>query len=527
MEDVTINENQTVIRLLQKSRRHFLRGIFSRGTIIILLLIVQLIFVIASFLWLDQYRALVEVLETILLAGTVLYLVNSQMDTLSIITWLLFILPFPLFGALFLVYTKKDWGYRGLKKRVKKANLDSQHDFYVNPEVLKELEEQHSTTYNLAIYLHRSGGFPTYKETDVTYFSSGEDMFEEMKKQLLQAKKFIFLEYFIINEGLMWGEILAILEQKVKEGVEVRVLYDGMLEFSTLSFDYTTRLEKIGIKAQAFAPIRPFMSTYYNYRDHRKILVIDGQVAFNGGVNLADEYINRISRFGYWKDAAVMLKGRAVESFTILFLQMWSIDSKDYNFKSYLVDYAPKPEIEGYVIPYGDSPMDHDKVGENVYIDILNHARDYVYIMTPYLILDSEMEHAIRFAAERGVDVRLIMPGIPDKKVPNALAKRYYPSLLKSGVNIYEYDPGFVHSKVFLADDIKAVVGTINLDYRSLYHHFECATYLYKVSAIKNIRDDFTNTLQHSKKVTKETMKQDSILCKLIGIVAKLIAPLL
>ena len=293
------------------------------------------------------------------------------------------------------------------------------------------------------------------------------------------------MEFFIIAEGKMWGEILRILEQKVREGVEVRVLYDGMIEFSTLSFDYTQRLEKIGIKAKAFSPISPFISTYYNYRDHRKIIVIDGKVGFTGGVNLADEYINKINRFGHWKDSALMLEGEAVDSFLVLFLQMWSITERQMVVKPYLAKHDKKRKANGYVIPYGYSPLDTDKIGENVYIDILNHAREYVYIMTPYLILDSEMEHALCFAAERGVDVQIIMPGIPDKKIPYMLAKTYFSKLMCSGVKIYLYTPGFVHAKVFISDDSKAVVGTINLDYRSLYHHFECATYMYKVDAIR------------------------------------------
>ncbi|SUN73135.1 cardiolipin synthetase [Streptococcus mutans] len=246
-----------------------------------------------------------------------------------------------------------------------------------------------------------------------------------------------------------------------------------------------------------------------------------------GGINLADEYINQIERFGYWKDTAVMLEGEGVASFTLMFLQMWSTTNKDYEFAPYLTQNFHEIVANGYVIPYSDSPLDHEKVGENVYIDILNQARDYVYIMTPYLILDSEMEHALQFAAERGVDVKIIMPGIPDKKVPFALAKRYFPALLDAGVKIYEFTPGFVHAKVFIADDIKAVVGTINLDYRSLYHHFECATYMYQTDCLVDIKADFKETLKQSRRVTRSTLQKEKISTKLIGLVVKLVAPLL
>ena len=505
----------------------FLRGIFSRASIFFLLILIQLGILGASFIWFSQYRIYIDILGFILMTGTVLYLINSQMDTLSIITWLFVIIPFPFLGSVFLIYTKRDWGVRELKMLVKQSTLAIKPYFRQDDQIMEELAERHSTTYNLAKYLHRASGFPVYKNTKVTYFPSGQEKFKALKEELLKAKKFIFLEYFIIDEGLMWGEILGILEQKVAEGVEVRVMYDGMIELSTLSLDYSERLEKLGIKAKVFSPITPFVSTYYNYRDHRKILVIDNKVAFNGGINLADEYINAINRFGYWKDTAVMLEGEAVRSFTLMFLQMWSTTSEVYHFEPYLTEEASSPQEAGFVIPYCDSPLDHEKVGENVYIDILNQARDYVHIMTPYLILDSEMEHAIKFAAERGVDVKLIMPGIPDKKVPYALAKRYYPSLLDSGVKIYEFTPGFVHAKVFVADDTKAVVGTINLDYRSLYHHFECATYMYRTACISDITEDFNQTLKQCQRVTRASLRKEKLTTKITGIVVKLVAPLL
>ena len=270
------------------------------------------------------------------------------------------------------------------------------------------------------------------------------------------------------------------------------------------------------------------MSTHYNYRDHRKILVIDGHTAFNGGVNLADEYINHIDRFGHWKDTAVMLKGDAVKSFTLMFLQMWGISEKHPEFERFL-DYPtlPPEDTAGFVIPYGDCPLDNDKVGERVYMDLLNRARRYVHIMSPYLILDGELETALKFAAERGVDVKLILPGVPDKPAPYALAKTHYSSLLASGVKIYEYTPGFVHAKVFVCDDWEAVVGTINLDYRSLYHHFECATYLCGTDCIPEIEADFQSTLAKCREVTAETVRHEKWTRKLTGFLMKVVAPLL
>ncbi|VEF92977.1 putative cardiolipin synthetase [Streptococcus pseudoporcinus] len=514
--------------LLHKSKRGFLRGLFSRVTLIILLILLQILFLVLSYAWMEQYRFLLTIVEIIFAICIVLYLVNSEMDAISRVTWLILIMVAPLFGSLLLIYTKFDWGYRDLKKRIHHLVELSEPYLKDDEAVVEILKDNTSTTYHLVQYLQRSrASFPVYNNSQTRYFSGGETFFEQLKEDLLKAEKYIFLEFFIIAEGLMWGEILGILERKVKEGVEVRVLYDGMIELSTLSSDYSKLLAGLGIKAKAFLPLSPFISTYYNYRDHRKIVVIDGDIAYTGGINLADEYINEIERFGHWKDAGLRVVGEAVDSFLILFLQMWSITEKELTIEPYLSKHEQELASDGFLIPYGDSPLDTDKIGENVYIDILNHAKEYVYIMTPYLILDSEMEHAIRFASERGVDIRIIMPGKPDKAVPYALAKTYYKALMDSGVSIYEYSPGFVHSKIFVSDGIKAVVGSINLDYRSLYHHFECATYLYRVSAIADIVKDFQETQKESKLVTYDYLKRRPWIQKLVGLLVKTIAPLL
>ena len=327
----------------------------------------------------------------------------------------------------------------------------------------------------------------------------------------------------------MWGRILDVLIRKAKEGVEVRVMYDGMCEMSTLPAGYFKLLEAQGIHAKAFSPIKPVVSSHYNYRDHRKILVIDGKIAFNGGVNLADEYINRIVRFGHWKDTAVMLKGPAAKSFALMFLQMWNIRSEDTaDYEKWLsIDGYEEENANGYVMPYCDSPLDKYKAGEAVYMDILFRATDYVHIMSPYLILDGELENALCFAAQRGVDVKLILPGIPDKKVAYSLAKTHYKVLHDAGVRIFEYTPGFVHAKVFVSDDIKAIVGTINLDYRSLYHHFECATYMYKTDCITEIEKDFSETLAKCREVSEESIRKEKFSYKLIGAMAKMISPLM
>ncbi|MGT2932721.1 cardiolipin synthase [Streptococcus catagoni] len=523
-----IKKKIKVKHLLHKSKRGFLRGVFSRVSLIALLIIIQMAFIFKSYAWMEQYHFGLTFIESIFAVAIVLYLVNSDMDAISRVTWLILIMIAPLLGSLLLIYTKFDWGYRGLKRRINHLVDLSRPYVKDDQEVVEILKDNTSATYHLVQYLQRSRErFPVYSNTKSQYFSSGEAFFEAFKEELFKAKKYIFMEFYIIAEGLMWGETLTILEAKIKEGVEVRVLYDGMNELSTLSPDYAERLAKIGIQAKAFSPISPFISTYYNYRDHRKIVVIDGEVAFTGGVNLADEYINEYERFGHWKDSGLMIEGEAVDSFLILFLQMWSITEKGFEIEPYLAKHDTGIPTDGYVIPYGDSPLDTDKIGENVYIDILNHAKEYVYIMTPYLILNSELEHAIRFAAERGVDIEIIMPGKPDKAIPYALAKTYYKGLMSSGVKIYEYDPGFIHSKVFVSDNIKAVVGSINLDYRSLYHHFECAAYLYRASTIADIVKDFQETKNLSSRVTLKKVHNRPWYQKVMGLLVKTIAPLL
>ena len=379
-----------------------------------------------------------------------------------------------------------------------------------------------------AWYLGHAALCPAYTNTETAYFSSGASFFPNFLEELEQAKDYIFLEYFIIDEGLMWGRILEVLARKAADGVDVRVMYDGTCEFSTLPRDYPKRLEALGIRCKVFAPVTPFVSTHYNYRDHRKILVIDGRVGFTGGVNLADEYINHVEKYGRWKDAAVMLEGEGVRSMTALFLQMWSV-LQEPEFEQFLRPEVPAARAEGFVVPYGDCPLDGERVGEMVYIDLLNRARKYVHIITPYLILDGELETALRFAAERGVDVHLILPGVPDKQFAYALAKTHYKALLSSGVKISEWTPGFTHAKLVVMDGVEAVVGTINLDYRSLYHHFENAVWMRRVGSIRDMETDFQDTLARCRTVeaTLQSVWQGKKLLRLMGLLLKVIAPLM
>jgi len=512
---------------VQKSRRSILRMIFGRTMVILLLLLAN--FALAFSFLFEFFQGLPILFGSveIFTAAMLIYVTNSRDNPSVKLSWAFVIATVPLLGAVLYCFVRFDLGHR-LNRKLLDFSIQSSTPFLPEQEELvRKIRQEDKGLYNLAHYLRNHGNFPVYTNTQVTYFPLGEDMFREMLRQLEQAEKFIFLEFFLISEGHMWDSILDVLRRKACQGVEVRVLYDGMNAFTNLPYGYPKELEKMGIRCKMFAPIRPFVSTHYNNRDHRKILVVDGHTAFTGGVNLQDRYINRETVFGHWKDTAVMLRGDGAQSFTMMFLQMWNYNERERVFAPYLMLPNPPVPSEGYVIPYSDSPMDDERVGEMVYLDIINRARDYVYIMTPYLIPDNELVTALQFAAKRGVDVRLILPGIPDKRTIYALSRSYYRELLEAGVKIYEYAPGFVHAKVMLCDDLHGVVGTINLDYRSLYHHFECGAYLYDVPVLEEIQSDFTRTLEKCRRIYMGQSIQQSVFARIFAYLAKFAAPLM
>ena len=380
-------------------------------------------------------------------------------------------------------------------------------------ELLGKIKEENLRFYGLSRLVGELD-YVTYTNTSVRYFAIGQDMFECMLQDLKSAKKYIFLEYFIIHEGYMWDCIVEILKEKAKEGVEVLLMTDGFGSANHFKYEYRNYLKKHGIQVQLFSPLIPIISMLKNNRDHRKILVVDGLVAYNGGINIGDEYINKINRFGVWKDTGLRLEGAAVFGFSLMFLQMWQafcsknkkLDYDDYKTTSLEQDLQNQlcklnEDKLSTVVPFGVNPFGKERLGENVYMEILNKATDYCYITTPYLLLSEKMIHALRLAVKRGVDVRIIVPGIPDKKLVYKITRSYYRYLLKYGVRLYEYTPGFLHAKIIVSDDEVAVVGTINLDYRSLYLHFECGTLLCNDGAIADIKSDVLDTLSQSKEV--------------------------
>ncbi|HJC48444.1 MAG TPA: cardiolipin synthase [Candidatus Lachnoclostridium pullistercoris] len=517
---------------MAKKMKGLLRIIFGRTTFAVLALAVQIGVLAWCFLFFMENIVYVFGLYILLSTAVVLYILNKRGTPEYKTAWIIPVLILPVFGSLLYLFVELQLPTRLMAGRVKRLSEQTRPYLAQDPETERAYCEDDQADGGLPRYMNRWGGFPVYQNTSVTYFPLGDDKFPELLRQLEGARHFIFLEYFIVEQGVMWNSILEVLERKAEEGVEVRVMYDGMGCLTLLPRRYPEELREKGIRCKVFSPVRPVLSTYQNNRDHRKIAVIDGHTAFTGGVNLADEYINRKERFGHWKDTAVMVKGDGVKSFTMMFLQNWNItESGQENYEAYLEPHedlcpAPAPKA-GYVMPYGDSPLDEEAVGKQVYVDILYQAKRYVHMMTPYLILDQDMMSALTYAAKRGVETIIIMPHIPDKIYAYLLARSYYEELLMAGVKIYEYTPGFVHAKVYVSDDDRAVVGTINMDYRSLYLHFECAAYFCKNPAVEDVERDFQDTLEKCQEITLEDCRSYPAVRRFAGSLLRLFAPLM
>ena len=457
------------------------------------------------FKWLTTSFVFIEIVLHILSILIVLNIVRTSRHLSSDLMWIILIMLFPVFGTfvyvlmlLSLLFGKT---FRNIIKEQKKASSN-----YIQDEsIIDEIRNDNPDYVSQLAFLHEEG-FPIYRNTDFEYYAPCENGFNVMLEELKKAENYIFMEYFIIEEGFMFNSILSILEEKVKQGVEVRIMYDDMGSLGTLPASYAKQLEKKGIKAVSFNRISPIINTIMNHRDHRKILIIDGKVAFSGGANLADEYINKKVKHGHWMDNIICIKGKAVWSYLVMVRTNWNaLRQEDFDYSVFKnEDVVDETLFDGYIAPYAETPLDEELTGQSVYEDLLNSANKYVYIMTPYLIIDSEMINTLIHTAKKGVDVRIIMPGIADKQIVHDMGTTYYKQLIQGGVKIYEYEPGFVHSKVFICDDTYATVGTINLDYRSLYLHFENGTLLYKSKKIMDVKQNFFDTLEHCKKIQVE-----------------------
>ena len=518
MKKLSERKKRKIERTVANDRSYKLY-LYNRFFIFLLLVLGQLVgFAVLAYLFIHNTK--LGVVLQLLISGlsfvAVLYLINKNERPSIKLNWILLMLIVPLVGVPAYLLYGEGRPTRKMKGRSERAKVENNRCFSAvygdDPLTLPQNREQ-STVYYLAKY----GAYPVYNDGEITYFDSGEKTFLAMKESLVKAEKFILLDYFIIAHGKMWNELLTILMEKAELGVQIRIIYDDFGCMMTLPPRYDRYLEGLhkNIRCMTFNPIAPIFSAKMNNRDHRKIMVIDGKVAFTGGINLADEYIGAKTRFGYWKDSGVRVEGSAVASFTKMFFDLWNGFRADKErLENYLLPtkddtmYALKGEKGQVLQPYDESPLDKVSAGEAVYLDMIQRAGRYVYMFTPYLVLDDHMRAVLMQAAARGVDVRIVTPGIPDKKITFRLTRANYEVLMKAGVKIYEYTPGFIHAKSIVSDDACAVVGTINFDYRSLYHHFENAVYFANCDAVLDVKRDAEETFAVSKLCTEQDLRR-------------------
>ena len=492
-----------------------------RGIIIVLGLVFQILLSVVIYMFLIEHIAFINIIYSIISFLLTLTLIKDSKNYSYTLPWIIILLLFPIIGTILYIILGRNKRKSKVLKSIVKTDKESKK-YLTQDENIKDLYKDNSRIKYISDY----AGFPVTTNNEADYYPLGEEAFKVMLEELKKAEKFIFFEYFIVNHGEMWNSILEILEEKAKKGVDVRVMYDDLGCLSTLKSSYPQELKKKGIKCIAFNKLKPFAGVIMNNRDHRKILVIDGKVAFSGGINIADEYINKIVKYGHWKDNAIRIKGDAVWNYTVMFLSIWnSFRHEDGDYTRFKYKFDNKIN-NGLVVPYGETPLDEEVTGEDIYLNIINQANKYVYIFTPYLIIDTDVINALNLAAKRGIDVRIVIPGIPDKKVVYTLSESYVEPLVKGGVKVYKYTPGFVHSKVFVADDNIATVGTINMDYRSLYLHFECGCYFENVDVIKDIKKDLIQTIEKSHQITEKEVAPNLLKATWQALL-RLVAPLM
>lgn len=515
---------------------NFLKGVnfkalkkilFSKIIISAIAIVIQIVFLVGMLIYFRNYSPAFYTVSLLLSALIVIRLVNSEKNPAYKIAWIIPIMLVPILGGILYLFFVENAFSKKEKKQIRKMEeFTRAHLKEVSLPRGVELSEEARLQSH---YLTSSGMYPPYVNTEVEYFRLGEDKFSSLCDELKKAEKYIFLEYFIIEEGKMWDSILDVLRAKVRQGVEVRIIYDGFGCMLTLPSGYDRKLKEYGIHCCIFNPLVPVLSGKYNTRDHRKIAVVDGRVAFTGGINLADEYINEIEKYGHWKDMAVKLEGEAVKSFAVMFITLWNgltgdeLVYADYEFQSFV----ESKEAKGVIQPFSDSPLDQESVGLYVYYNIIMRARRYVYITTPYLIIDSETKTMLCLAAKSGVDVRIITPHHGDKFAVHETTRSFYRELISCGVKIYEYEKGFIHGKVILADDQYAVVGSINMDYRSLFLHYECGVWMYNTPAIRSIHDDIVQTLDMSIPITFDKLGETPLPRRVLRWLLRLFAPLM
>ena len=506
----------------------FLSKLFNllskRLTIVAVLILLQFLFIAATLqVFSDHYYYVNATLIILSLIATVI-VVNNNTDPGFKLAWAVSILIAPLFGGILYLSV----GGQKLTKWSKRRIPLNIQDATVEKDWVRDIQDEEIRQQ--ASFIQTKAGFSPQGQTQVTYFSSGESMYEAMLKELEAAEHYVFLEFFIFEEGKMWNQMMEILERKIRQGVDVRMIYDDVGSVNSLPRRYYKKMREKGIRCYVFNPFVPFIFFRMNNRTHRKIMVIDGYTSFTGGINIADEYINVKERFGHWKDTGVMLKGAATWNLTAMFLNTWNFVSAAENRKNqdnYRPDrYHALPETEGIIAPYGSSPVSPVPVPTSVYCNMIDKAKKYVYITTPYLIPNNEIMRSLERAAQNGVDVRILTPAKWDKYLVHILTQSNYRELIGAGVRVFEYTPGFIHAKSFVCDDELAIVGTINLDYRSLYHHFEDAVWMYDTPVVQDVYQDFIETQALCEEVTPEFLKKRPMFRRVIGWIIKLFGPL-
>lgn len=503
----------------------------SVGRLIFVLLSVlfQVGWIVILILKLNRYSTWINLCTSILTLAVVLYLYNTKIPMGFKLPWIMMILAFPVLGiSLYLLLGRSDVT-KSMRKRLEKIDESLEHWLTQDEQVMEKVKKEDISIANQMKYISHYAKYPVYQNTEVTFYKDASDGFEAQLQELEKAEKFIFMEYHAIEDAVSFARVKKILEEKASGGVEVRVLYDDIGSIGFINPAFIKSMEALGVKCRVFNPLVPVLNIFMNNRDHRKITVIDGKVGFTGGYNLADKYFNLEHPYGHWKDTGVKLTGEAVRNFTFMFLEMWNAMSREKleDTSVFFPELVFPSGENGYVQPYADSPLDNELVGENVYMNIVKMAKKYVYFTTPYLIISDEMERELTMAVKRGVDVRIITPGIPDKKAVYQVTRSNYEDLVKNGVRIYEYTPGFIHAKECICDDEVAVIGTINLDYRSLYLHFENGVLLYRCRAIMNMKKDYDDTLKLCTEVTEEYKQPRPAKIRLYQNILRLFAPLL
>ena len=512
---------------MRKPRPLWLQRLMFSRFIVAILILAQIFFIVATIIHYQRLQWL-NTLMTAISFLIALHLLTRREDNIAFKLSLVFIiLLFPLFGGALYCILQFQTTNLGFRNRLAKIENETKEEYQCSEEALLTAMSLHPESRKQMYYLQSDAKFPVCRNTDTVYFPNGKEMMDSLISELQRAKKYIFIEFFIIEEGVFWNSIMEILKERAANGVDVRIIYDDIGSLLRLPKKYTKQLQAYGIQCVVFNPFRPFLTSIQNNRDHRKIIVIDGEVAYTGGINLADEYIGEKVLYGKWKDNAILLRGNGAWSFAVMFLQMWSfLTKKKESISAYAPASFPTATEKGWVQPYCDSPMDKEHVGEQVYLGIIEQAKHYLYITTPYLTIDGNVLAALKLAAKSGVDVRIITPGIPDKRIVHFTSRSYYRELLQAGVRIFEYTDGFIHSKSFLADDRVATVGTINLDFRSLYLHFECGTCLYQTDTLNEIKKDYLQALTECREVLPSDCKTN-LFVRILQDILRVFAPLM